>query len=363
MKKITESQLVNLSKGLKERLAEMGPGPNQTAEYTAKQQAAQQPATGPNGQPLVKNAQGQLGYMVRAGRSQSFVPYTPPNQQTAQHTTATTTPQSGQKQLLPVNPNVKAYQDALVKAGVALPKYGADGRWGTETATAAKDPKAAEINKQFADKVPQLKGIAPQSGETEVLPAENPTPAVDPQKDFDDRMAVYQNNQATQQAIASVKQYIKPKEQVGRLQTVIDPKSGILYYGKEDGQPQPMPLDFMKQPAQQSLADALTKVGLQVTSTPEKSGDSWWGKLQQLGPGYAMVDPAKLASLGQAPAQQTTTPQAGQAASNNTDPTKGPVNYSLGTGMPNPGQGLKMPTKESVGYDELARLTSLIHYR
>ena len=58
-----------------------------------------------------------------------------------------------------VNPNVQAYQKELVAAGLNVGATGADGRWGKNTAAAAADPKAAEINAKYADKIPQLKNI------------------------------------------------------------------------------------------------------------------------------------------------------------------------------------------------------------
>lgn len=74
------------------------------------------------------------------------------------------------KKLLPKDPNVEAYQNALIKVGVPLPKFGADGRWGSETLQASKDPKAQEINKQFADKVPQLKQTPAATDAQKVIP-------------------------------------------------------------------------------------------------------------------------------------------------------------------------------------------------
>jgi hypothetical protein len=39
---------------------------------------------GPNGEPLVKNAKGEIGYMKQQGRGQTFVPYTPPVKENAE---------------------------------------------------------------------------------------------------------------------------------------------------------------------------------------------------------------------------------------------------------------------------------------
>jgi hypothetical protein len=66
------------------------------------------------------------------------------------------------------NPTIQAYQKELIAAGVLLPKYGADGIWGSETSGASKNPKAKAINQKYAGKIKQLSGMK-ESSELEAM--------------------------------------------------------------------------------------------------------------------------------------------------------------------------------------------------
>jgi hypothetical protein len=66
------------------------------------------------------------------------------------------------------DPSIQSYQKELIAAGVPLPKYGADGRWGSETSSASKNPKAKAINQKYAGKIKQLSGIK-ESSELEAM--------------------------------------------------------------------------------------------------------------------------------------------------------------------------------------------------
>lgn len=97
-------------------------------------------------------------------------------------------------------------------------------------------------------------------------------------------------------AMEKVKQYASiPLAQIPRLANAIDPKTGIIYYGdgggegSGDGNPKKMPLQFMSQPDQKPMLDAINTAGLSVIPHEEKT---LFGSAQ-----YAKVEPGKLASV------------------------------------------------------------------
>jgi hypothetical protein len=107
------------------------PAPNATATQNAAQQAA-----------LASGAQDDVTGVDAAVAAQQAAPANVAGKP--------------ERKLLPVDKNVQAYQDALIKAGVPLPRFGADGRWGSETSQASMNPKAQAVNQQFAGKIAQL---------------------------------------------------------------------------------------------------------------------------------------------------------------------------------------------------------------
>lgn len=96
-------------------------------------------------------------------------------------------------------------------------------------------------------------------------------------------------------AVEKVKQYASiPLNQIPRLGNAIDPKTGIIYYGDAGGEagnvtPKKMPLQFMSQPDQKPMLDAIKAAGLEVVPQEEKT---LFGSAQ-----YAKVDVSKLADI------------------------------------------------------------------
>jgi len=147
--------------------------------------------------------------------------------------------------------------------------------------------------------VPPTETVTLPNGGTIVQRAKDPAaapaaaPAADPQRAAYDQ---FKADDAKKAAIETVKKYMsKPIDQIGRLENLIDAKTGFIYYGQagmdaSKGTPTKMPMKFMSQGDQKSMMDAITAAGLKVVD----SG------------GYAMIDPASLKTLGQAPAATTT---------------------------------------------------------
>lgn len=122
-----------------------------------------------------------------------------------------------------------------------------------------------------------------------------PAPAADPQRAAYDQ---FKADDAKNAAIETVKKYMsKPINQIGRLENLIDPATGFIYYGQAgmdatQGTPTKMPMKFMSQGDQASMMNAITTAGLKVVDNG----------------GYAMIDPASLKTLGQAPAAPAAAP-------------------------------------------------------
>jgi len=144
--------------------------------------------------------------------------------------------------------------------------------------------------------VPPTETVTLPNGGTIVQRAKDPAAPTDPRAQYDQ----FKADDAKNAAIETVKKYMaKPINQIGRLENLIDPKTGFIYYGQAGmdattGTPTKMPMRFMSQGDQKSMMDAITAAGLKVVD----SG------------GYAMIDPASLKTLGQAPAPAEPAPVA-----------------------------------------------------
>lgn len=127
-----------------------------------------------------------------------------------------------------------------------------------------------------------------------------PAPAAPAADDFETKMKNYEAGKAKSAAVETIKKYMsKPINQIGRLENLIDAKTGFIYYGQAgldafQGTPTKMPMRFMSQGDQQAMMSAITNAGLKVVDNG----------------GYAQIDPASLKALTQpaapAPAAPTT---------------------------------------------------------
>ena len=151
--------------------------------------------------------------------------------------------------------------------------------------------------------------------------------AEDPQRAAYDK---FKADDAKAVAIEQVKKYASiPLNAIPRLANAIDPKTGIIYYGEPgrgggDSSPRMMPFQFVSQPDQKPMVDALTLAGLKVVPHEVKQlfGTSQYAKvepvaLQQVltGSGVApqaaaQADPAAPATPPAAVAQSVAEPVA-----------------------------------------------------
>jgi hypothetical protein len=300
-----------------------------------------------------------------------------------------------QKTLLPVDKNVKALQDEIVTAGGKFPKYGADGRWGNETAGVVfSDPKFVEIARKYANTIPQVKSILSAKDFAKdvgaradatippVVSANNASNSAAQAASANDddrinnlvdaRMKAQQDAAAKAAKDAQLKALIKEPE-AGTTGYSISPKNGMIYYtgpGKNNNQPAPLRLQDVNSGLYKDIFSMIKDAGLTVKGTPPRQSWTDWGE------GYAMIDPNQLSSVGQS--------NSAAQADNSVETNPYSLNYgnpkSSTPGLKDPSlefqkqmraQAMKSPpptpldVKESVGFqaDELNRIVSLIHYR
>jgi hypothetical protein len=163
MKKITESQLKQLSARLNDRVLVESEQSVQEGPWGTAIGAGLGAAVGGAPGAAVGSAVGNWAGDKVSDWWKNGARLNPwaddPQQQAQQAQQAGTTPSPNtnpKKQHAGANPNVKAYQDALIKAGLTVGNTGADGVWGDKTRQASWNSQAAEINQQFASKIPQL---------------------------------------------------------------------------------------------------------------------------------------------------------------------------------------------------------------
>ena len=114
-------------------------------------------------------------------------------------------------------------------------------------------------------------------------------------------------------AVKQIKDMLKPNGQgVERLQTAIDPATGIIYWGEEQGEggmvnPRQTPFDWVKQGQYKDLEAILKAAGLNIIPINQKG---LFGTTQ-----IAAVDPKGLATLDQQP---TPAPQPAPTSSTDT---------------------------------------------
>ena len=131
-----------------------------------------------------------------------------------------------------------------------------------------------------------------------------PAPAAPAADDFETKMKNYEAGKAKAAAVEAIKKYMsKPVNQIGRLENLIDPATGFIYYGEAGldafkGTPRKMLTRFMSQGDQQGMMNAITAAGLKVVDNG----------------GYAQIDPASLKALTQ-PAAPAPAPAPAPAAS------------------------------------------------
>ena len=304
------------------------------------------------------------------------------------------------KNLAPVDANVQKLQKEIETAGGKFPKFGADGRWGNETAGVVfSDPKYIEIARKYADTIPVLKSIlATKDAAKEIINRPAPAPVngngggsaaqvdVSQSQSEAERKAEWakwndekEANNAKSAAVATLKTLVKPKEQVGRLQYAIDPKDGIVYYGSANnsstgGDPSPISFKDINTSTYTDIAKIIKNAGLTLKSVPKQYV---FGTYQMAG-----VDVAELNKLmnPNSAAQKDNDIETNKYSLNygnrkNTQGLKDPnlafqdqmrANIIRNGGDPNAKSvSLAEPTQESVGFqpDELNRIVSLVHHR
>lgn len=146
-------------------------------------------------------------------------------------------------------------------------------------------------------------------------------------------------------AVKQIKDMLKPNGQgVERLQTAIDPATGIIYWGEEQGEggmvnPRQTPFDWVKQGQYKDLEAILKAAGLNIIPINQKG---LFGTTQ-----IAAVDPKGLATLDQQPTpapQPAPTPTPAEVpgsadeegAAPNPAPTPTPSEVPGSTDVPNP---------------------------
>lgn len=153
-----------------------------------------------------------------------------------------------------------------------------------------------------ADKESKKKdeGITLQSGIANELLREfglDEAPAADPARAQYDK---FKADDAKAAAVKQIQAMLKPNGQgVERQQNAIDPKTGIIYYGEEQGEgsgviPKQTPFKWMQKGQQKEFQDLVKAAGLTIVPVDQKT---LFGTTQ-----VAAVDPKALATLGQAPA-------------------------------------------------------------
>jgi len=281
----------------------------------------------------------------------------------------------------PKNPNVKALQDEIVKASgdnKIFPKYGADGIWGNETAGVVfSDPKYIEIAKKYADTIPQVKSIMDAKGVAQDIGKRTQDSSDQLNKQFPNSSAqaatTGQSNSSAQAANATpepvVDQDAGAKETAKKFvdnttaPAYIDSKDGMIkYMDSSSNQPKIMPSDWIPQYAPE-LDKALKDL---KAGTPQTTKFLWWNvnngtkvdirALDALSPNASNGTGLKMPNTNTMSLGQQT-----PSAADNSNATQ-PNPYSLVPPKPqlNP---LTKDVQESVGFDELQRLVSLVHHR
>lgn len=282
--------------------------------------------------------------------------------------------------LIPFDKNVKAMQDEIVAAGGKFPKFGPDGKLGDETkGVINSDPKYTAIAKKYVDSIPEIKNIfaakdqaqdvirrndgavAPVvSGDNKFNSAAQVAPANDDERInslVDQRMKAQQDAAEKAAKDAQLKALIKEPE-AGSTGYAISPKNGMIYYtgpGKNNNQPAPLRLQDANSALYKDIFTMIKDAGLTVKGTPPRQSWTDWGE------GYAMIDPAQLASVG--------TTQAVQGNSAAQKDTKQSPYSLLPPGTPpglRPGEArLQAPMSPTsvLESDELNRIVSLVHHR
>jgi hypothetical protein len=321
MKKITESQLINLSKGLREYLGEMGGSGGA---------AMAQQNRGPNGEEIVTNPQGQKGYYHRAGRTASFIPYDP--------ATANANPAAG-------NPAVKPAPTAGQPAAATKPAPTAG--------QPAKPAVAPKVN--YEKDFPHDTAVELQ----QKLNAAGEKLAVDGKMGPATRAAMARHPEITSQSASSqaVSADINQADK-GPATPAANPAANNPVVTPPAPAQQPSTVTYSPNNPWVQKQDTARQDAWEKLSPDQQK---WLGKADP-------TDPIIAYRMKQAVPDNTTplTPQ--QQAQNVMQPSTNQVtarpNLTMINGKPVEVDANGNPVqKESVGYDEVQRLVNLIHYK